>query len=195
MLDDHHLLTVTDIKQFRFCPRIIFYERCLPHIRPRTYKMDAGRDAHESEERRARRRTLSKYELDNSTGERLFNVSVLSESLGITGTVDELVITEDNIYPVDYKLAKRVSPNHRLQVAAYAMILEEMYDAQIERGFIYLILNRKTIDIEISPKLREHVYAIISEIEYIISNEQMPHPTLQQTRCINCEFRRFCNDI
>lgn len=195
MLDDHHFLTVTDLKQYSYCPRIIFYERCLPHVRPRTYKMDAGRDAHEDEQKRAVRRTLSKYEVDGK-GERLFDVRLVSTSLQLVGLVDEVVSTETGeIFPVDYKLAKKVSPNHRLQLTAYSLLLEEAFGISVARGFIYLILSRNTVEINITDQQREQVKTLLREMQNMIEAEQMPPPTTKISRCANCEFRRFCNDV
>ncbi len=37
------ILTVTDLKQYCYCPRILFYMRCLPGVRPLTVKMEEGR--------------------------------------------------------------------------------------------------------------------------------------------------------
>ncbi|MEP7287800.1 MAG: hypothetical protein ABI947_18755 [Chloroflexota bacterium] len=56
-------LTITLIKQYTYCPRVVYYETCTPDVRPRTYKMDAGTMAHERERQRAARRTLSAYQV------------------------------------------------------------------------------------------------------------------------------------
>ncbi len=62
MLDeDVYLLTVTDLKQYAYCPCIFFYQQCLPDVRPTTYKMEAGVEAGRGEKVRAERRTLAAY--------------------------------------------------------------------------------------------------------------------------------------
>src|SRR5258705_8864491 len=83
------LFTVTDLKQFAVCPRVVFYEQCLPNVRPRTFKMEMGRLAHEEEPKRATRRTLSKY--DVSDGQRTFDHRLTAPQLGLTGIIDEVV--------------------------------------------------------------------------------------------------------
>lgn len=194
LLDDQYMFTVTDIKQYSYCPRVVFYERCLPHLRPRTYKMDAGRDAHEAEERRAIRRNLSKYEV--KAGKRFFNVSLTSHTLNLTGNLDEVVqTTENEVFPVDYKLAKKVSPNHRLQLAAYALLLEEIEQVQVQRGFIYLIISRLTVEVPFTPSLRDEIRALLERIQKMVIQEEMPSPTQHKGHCLSCEFRRFCNDV
>ena len=193
MTTDRLLFTVTDLKQYAYCPRVSFYEHCLPRIRPRTYKMDAGRDAHDDEPRRAARRTLKRLGLTN--GIRHFDVQLTGQQLPLTGIVDEVIETgTSGRIPIDYKLAKRVSWNHRIQLTAYALLLEETFQTTVTYGFIYLMLKRKPVRITITDKLRQCVHEILTELEHIIRREQMPLPCGHLQRCMNCEFRRFCND-
>jgi len=190
---DDQMVIVTDLKQYAYCPRVVFYERCLPHIRPRTYKMDAGQAEHEQERKRAARRTLSKYGLPD--GERRFDVRCASESLQCVGIVDEVVQTPDGtLYPIDYKMAKKVSRNHRLQLAAYGLLLETE-SRPVVQGFIYLTLKREVVAVKLTPKLKIEARCLIEALRDMIAHEQMPEPTSVRNRCLACEFRRFCNDI
>ena len=102
MLDAEELLfTITDLKQYIYCPRIFYYHACLPNIRPVTYKMKAGIDAHEDERKRALRRSFTMYDLPS--GKRHFDVSVQSTALNLSGEIDEVVETDaGELIPVDY---------------------------------------------------------------------------------------------
>jgi CRISPR-associated exonuclease Cas4 len=194
MLDDSHYFTVTDLKQFGYCQRVVFYERCLPHIRPRTYKMDAGRDAHEVETERAVRRTLSVYDI--LKGERQFDVRLSSDKFHLTGEVDEVVRTDTNeIFPVDYKLARQASNHYKLQLAAYALLMQETEHKTVSRGYLYLIPIRRLVKVEITSALYQQVEAILTQLEAMLAKEQMPSPPANRNFCAACEFRRFCNDI
>lgn len=193
MLEQPIEFIVTDLKQFEYCPRIVFYAYCLPHIRPRTYKMEAGHEAHEQEQERARRRTFVAYGLPE--GERRFEISLFSKRLGIWGKLDELVLTADEAYPIDYKQAKHVSHNHRLQLAAYALLVEETTGLTVNKGFIRLIDLRKNVPVEITAALRAAVETRLTTLQTMVQNEAMPEPTGVRNRCIDCEFRRFCNDV
>lgn len=194
MLDaDTLLFTITDLKQYCYCARILYYQGCLPDVRPMTYKMQAGTDAHEQERKRAERRSLRMY--GNLEGERRFDVAVQSTTLGLTGRIDEVVITPTELAPVDYKLAQRVGDHFKLQLAAYAMLLEETFQTTVRRGFIYLMTSRKTHEVKITPKLRQQVQQALAEMHAIVEREQMPAPTDWRQRCADCEFRRFCNDV
>ncbi|RLC59491.1 MAG: CRISPR-associated protein Cas4, partial [Chloroflexota bacterium] len=80
------IFTVTDLKQYAYCPRVVFYTYCLPLLRPTTFKMEAGIAAHEKAREQERRRTLSAYGLVE--GKRHFDIWVESPILGLRGRVD-----------------------------------------------------------------------------------------------------------
>ncbi|MXY93080.1 MAG: CRISPR-associated protein Cas4 [Caldilineaceae bacterium SB0670_bin_27] len=193
------LLKVTDLKQFAYCPRIPYYHYCLPEVRPTTHKMDAGIRAQDRAEERERRRSLRAYGL--TEGERRFNVSITSGQLGVSGQID-LVIKhsvngEDRLVPVDYKLSRRNPGRHfKLQLACYALLLEEVWDLPVEDGFLYLIPARRAVRVPITTRLRNDVRRQLAEIRALVLAERMPLvPPKQRSRCVDCEFRRFCNDV
>jgi len=194
MLDENRwLFTVTDLKQYMYCPRILFYQTCLPDVRPITYKMQAGVEAHVDERQRASRRSTRWYGLPE--GERLFDVWVQSPTLGLSGQIDEVVQTESEIVPVDYKMAQRVGEHYKIQLAAYAMMLEETRQTQVRRGIIYLIPLHKANEVPITRALRQRVLSTLETMRAIAERETMPEPTEWRQRCADCEFRRFCNDV
>lgn len=194
MIDSDTLLfTITDLKQYIYCPRIFYYHACLPRIRPVTYKMQVGIAAHETERTKAARRSF--YMVQAVSGERQFDVPVIDLDLGLTGQIDEVVQTADEWIPVDYKLARKDGHHFKIQLAAYAMMLANTIQVPVERGYLYLIPARKAIEIRITEKLRREVRQALAEMRRIFEREQMPPATEWRRRCLDCEFRRFCNDV
>jgi CRISPR-associated exonuclease Cas4 len=194
MLENEGLLfTMTDLKQYIYCPRIFFYHACLPKIRPVTYKMQVGIEAHDEERTRAARRSLGMYGVIE--GQRHFDVSIISTKLGLSGQVDEVVETDNEVIPVDYKLANKAGRHFQMQLVAYGLLLEEHFQRPVKRGFLYLIPTRKAQEILITPKLRREVEQALTYMREIAEREQMPMPTEWRQRCTDCEFRRFCNDV
>lgn len=190
---DNTLFTVTDLKQFDYCPRILYYHRCLPDIRPITTKMEIAIRRHEDEPKRALRRTMHLDGLEQA--ERHFDVPLLSTQLGLSGQVDELIWHQGQIIPVDYKLSRREQPHFKLQLAAYALMAEEQYQATIDFGLLYLIQTRTTVKIRFSTQLRRKVIQVIAQMRIIAATEYMPPPPSSIRPCLECEFRRFCNDV
>ncbi|PDW04662.1 CRISPR-associated protein Cas4 [Candidatus Viridilinea mediisalina] len=193
-------IEVTDLKQWRYCPRIVWYRYCLPAVRPVTDLMEHGREAHEREEGREERRSLRPYGLKE--GERHFDVRIYSPELGLRGRVDLAIITPQRNHPqaevvvVEYKDSEqRPGPHFKLQLTAYALMLEAMWRLPVRSGWFYLIPLRRAERIAISPTLRRQVTESVATIQQAISNETMPAPPATRRICVDCEFRRFCNDV
>jgi CRISPR-associated exonuclease Cas4 len=188
---------VTDLKQYVYCPRIVYYHTCLPKVRPTTFKMQAGIEAHREAEGKERRRTLRAYGLE--CGERHFNVCLVSERLGMRGEVDLVIETESKgqreAIPVDYKLAKKVGKHFQLQLTAYATMLEDAWGLPVRRGFVYLIPQRRAQEVRITARQRTALDEALTGMNRVLMKEWMPPATRQRARCVGCEFRRFCNDV
>lgn len=201
------IFTVTDLKQYAYCPRVVFYTYCLPLVRPVTGKMEEGRLAHEEARDRERRRTLRIYGLENAR--RHFDVPVASEELGLTGRIDLVLEVPlsgglgQEWIPVDYKQTeRRAGPHVRRQLAAYGIMLEETLRAGglspapvVRRGFIYSLLTRRAEEVPLTPSLRREVRETVEAMREMVERERMPDPPLSSRPCVTCEFRRFCNDV
>lgn len=184
---------VTDLKQYLYCPRVLFYHACLPRVRPTTYKMEAGIEAHATAQELERRRTLRAYGLER--GERHFGVGLVSERLGMRGEVDLVIETETEMVPVDYKLSTKIGEHFQLQLAAYAVMLEDAWGGPVRRGFFYLIPLRRAKEMRITAARRAKLDEALGVMNAMLLKEQMPPPTRHRRKCVACEFRRFCNDV
>lgn len=108
-------LTVTDLKQWAYCPRIPFYRYVLPVEHVRTYKMQRGGVSQSAVEALERRRRFREYGL--TTAERRFDVWLRSARLELSGRIDLLLVTPTACFPVDFKDTEGgVRRNHRLQL-------------------------------------------------------------------------------
>ncbi len=192
--DETQIFTVTDLKQYVFCPRIVFYLYCLPLIVPPTAKMVESKRAHDEEERREVRRSLRRYGLDE--GQRHFDVRLFSPTLGLRGKTDLVIHLGQEVVPVEYKLTRRKIGRHwRLQLAAYGLMLEEMTGLTSRRGFVYSLLTRRAEEIVFTRRLKGDVKRLVAEMREMVAQEKMPEHPKRRARCFSCEFRRFCNDL
>jgi CRISPR-associated exonuclease Cas4 len=190
------MFTVTDLKQYTYCARVVYYTYCLPFIRPTTFKMERGIAAHEDEKERERRRSMRLYGVPD--GERQFDVYLRSAALGLAGRVD-LVIrvpgSPPEAIPVDYKHSRQAGTHVRRQLAAYALLIGEQWDLPVWRGYIYLIPTREAREVRLTPALLGRTRAEVAAMREMVATESMPDPPSRRAPCIACEFRRFCNDV
>lgn len=191
-------LRVIDLKQYEYCPRVVYYDYCLGGLRPTTYKMAAGITAQERVNALEERRGLCAYGVQ--AGERHYHVAVVSAKLGCSGQVDLVIETADEqrprLIPVDFKLSRRAPGRHfKLQLACYAMMLEDDWGKPVEEGALYLIPTKQVVKVPITTRLRNDAIRQLLEIRQMVTTQRVPPPTTQRSRCVNCEFRRFCNDV
>lgn len=192
-------LEVTDLKQWVHCPRVVYYRYVLPRIRPVTALMREGQAHHQAESAHEERRSLRPYGLTD--GERHFDVPLFSARLGLRGRADMVVAVPSRGDPgarltvVEYKLTERQAlRNWKLQLAAYALLLEEEWGRPVERGYIYHIGRRHAEEVRLTAALRSQVVTTVASINRMIVGEVLPPPPRRTAICVSCEFRRFCND-
>jgi len=187
-------LRVNDLKQFEYCPRIVFYNTVMPVERKVTVKMERGKEEELRLDALEGRRTLKRYEL--GSGQRRFHVWLESARLGLSGKLDLLVTSSKGFFPVDFKYTRgRPHRNHVVQLTGYAVLVEENFHTNVETGFIYLAPIPQVVTIAITMQLKEQTLQRLAEIRAIISDGMLPPPTPVRARCEECEFRNFCGDI
>jgi len=92
-------LRVTDLKQYIYCPRIIYFTYVCPVEKKVTRKMRYGSEAHLELDRLEKRRTFKRY--DFKEGERKFHTSLYSTRLGLEGKLDMHIVAGGEIFPVE----------------------------------------------------------------------------------------------
>ena len=186
-------LTVTDLKNYIYCPRVPFYSTFLAR-RPTTFKMEAGRDRHEQVSELEERRSLRAYGVQE--GEREFRVRLYSAELGVSGVLDMVIVRGDEAIPVEFKATTgTVGQNHLFQIGMYALLVEAQFGRPVRRGFIYLIPQKKAKEVAITDDLRRMVLNAVDELRTLLRIERKPEPTRYRARCVDCEFRRYCADL
>jgi CRISPR-associated exonuclease Cas4 len=188
------MLRISDIKQYIYCPRIIFYSYVMPVEKKTTFKMEHGKVSEEQIARLESRRKLKHYGLDS--GERYLNHWVKSDRLALSGKVDMLIRSSGACYPVDFKYTRGgVRKNHIYQLCGYALILEDLEAQQVQTGFIYLIPESDAVPVEFTNDLKHACLEVITKIQDIIEKEAMPAPNSHRSRCQDCEYRNYCRDV
>jgi CRISPR-associated exonuclease Cas4 len=191
---DPNDIRATDLRQYLYCPRVVYYSYVVPVPRVETFSMREGRAAELEHARLERRRTLGRYGLIE--GERRYAVSLRCRALGITGIVDEVIDSPSGPVPVDVKFTEGgVAFGHQVQLAVYAMALEEESGRTVPRGFIHLVPGSRVVAIPVDDNLRAATRDIARRVRDIVSTDAFPAPADRIAKCDGCELRFFCNDV
>ena len=187
------ILRVTDLKQQVYCPRIAYWNYVVPVERRLPRKVEYGAADHALLARLEARRTLRDYGL--AAGVRRFHVRLTSETLGLTGVLDALLETERERIPVEYKdTLGGVRLNHRLQLAAYGLLLRETEGPPVRRGMVFIIPEQRVVSVRLDATLDHAARKALEELREALAKEILPPPADRWAKCRDCEFLRFCGD-
>lgn len=206
-------LTVTDIKQYINCPRIVFFTYFLslqcPLVRENQLSAVSGQwpgiePAPEYKENSSyyqsilgkleHRRKLEKYHLDE--GERVFQPTLASSRLGLSGQPDMIIKSREGLFPVELRnTASKSSKSHLYQLAAYALLLEDLFGIQVSKGFVFLLALQDVAVFHFTRELKEGVLETVSSIREMLLKERLPGQTKNRGQCAECTYRNFCADV
>jgi CRISPR-associated exonuclease Cas4 len=188
-------VTVSDALEYLFCPRFIFFERCLmiPEHQEKRYKVLKGRELHEVREKVNRdyvRKRLNCVRKEVS-------VYLTSHKYHFKGEVDEVLFLEDGTAaPLDYKFAEfknTIYRTHKFQAALYGILIMEHFGVDVKKGFVcYTRSNNHVEEIDFREKDYEKARKIVREILMIIQRGFYPEGTKQKARCVDCTYRNIC---
>lgn len=130
---------------------------------------------------------------------------ISSRALGISGECDvvEFHKCEDgiqlhghrglySIYPIEYKKGKpKLTQEDKLQLAAQAMCLEEMFSAEILEGAIFYGETRRRENVEIDETLRDEVRKMFQEMHQYYERKYTPKVKYSKS-CNACSLKEIC---
>jgi CRISPR/Cas system-associated exonuclease Cas4 (RecB family) len=94
--------------------------------------------------------------------------TALSEKLGMVGSVDKLIRTEEEIIPCVIKTGKcpeyGVWRSDRMQLAAYAMLIEDELETTVPRGFVEYIRTADIREAHIKKRDRALAFQLLKQV-------------------------------
>ena len=116
-----------------------------------------------------------------------------STRLGLSGRPDRLVrLRNGMVIPYEMKSAQRLYEGHRIQVAAYLLLVEEAYGKRPPYGVVALRDGSK-IKIRNTAKLRRWARHIAKQIDEQMQDLQAPiRVSATPAKCRTCSVREVC---
>jgi len=194
-------VSVTDIKHYIYCPRLVYFDRVL-HAQPVFgSQQEESQEQHEEYVRKELRRKDAVYYSSEFVGaEKLLFVQLFSEKLQLQGVVDCIIKTAKGEYvPVEYKNMNsdngKAYMDHKYQLVAYALLVEENFDAIVKRGFVNYIPEKLILQFEITPTMKSYVKRVIGHIKKIIKEETLPPIRVAKNKCQGgCGHKQTCQE-
>ncbi len=123
-------------------------------------------------------------------------VRIESEGLGLKGIVDMLEVFDSYFIPLELKTGKApkegVWPGHRIQIAAYMLLLSEKFNLEVKRGYIDYMDIKDKREIVMNPMLREEVIETVKFINNLLKSQEVPDFCDNENKCNSCGLREKC---
>ncbi len=181
-LTEQTLLRVASIHALAYCERLFYLEE-VEEIRVADGAVFDGRRVHE--------------ELDD--GE-VSSFTLEAPVLGLKGRLDALRRTGGDLIPIETKKGKSAPGEgpeaawgtDRLQVGAYAMILEEAFGIPVSEGRVRYLADHKSIRVPVDATLREEVGEAVRRANELRASVERPPVTPNERLCPRCSLAPVC---
>jgi CRISPR-associated protein Cas4 len=117
-----------------------------------------------------------------------------SERYRLSGKPDYIIKEGRHLIPVEVKSSAAEAPyrGHQLQLAAYGMIMEDLYRTDVPYGYI-VYMNRR-YRIELDDDLRAEVLDNLDGMRRALRMRRAQRDHNERARCVRCSFRRSCRE-
>ncbi len=189
MTDEHNpLLRVMALHALAYCERLFYLEE-VEGIRIADDAVYAGRTLHE--ERTA----------PDPSGTEWRNFEIASESLGLVGRLDAARQRDGAWFPYEHKRGRARSgdnggyeawPSDRLQIIAYALLLEEEIGEPVSEGRIRYHADNVTVRVPIDEGARVTLRQAVARAQELREQVQRPPITDNPNLCLHCSLAPVC---
>jgi len=188
---------VVDLKHYLYCPRIVYFDRVLGVNMQKSSQHVSSLDDHERlEELEKRRKGGLFYSGDLARASKRFKVHLFSDRLRLEGVLDCVLTLGDEMMPVDYKQMKslRGRPwlDHKIQLTAYALLLEDVFNTVVKRGYVYYVPEDKVLEIVFTRSMKSYVVSLVRRVEEIVRGEWLPPVRVGLSKCLGCGYYCIC---
>jgi len=123
---------------------------------------------------------------------------ISSEKLKLRGIIDQIEIYEMGYVPVEIKTGscpkEGIWPNHKIQIGAYALLLEEKYNKEIKEGFVTYLDAKQRRHVPINPFLKQEILELIEKTNNLLKSKEIPEKTDNENKCRACGIKEQCFD-
>ena len=126
----------------------------------------------------------------------LSELRVESEELRLKGIIDQVHVYENDYVPFELKTGKMpqngVWPGHRVQIAAYSLLLQEKFQKPVKEGFVYYLDSKEKRNITINPYMKEEIRHLVDDVIALMESRDVPDFCNNENKCRKCGLKQTC---
>ena len=121
---------------------------------------------------------------------------ISDESLDISGKIDQVWVYPDSVVPIEIKSGSAPKEgawdNHKIQLAAYALLLESKFQTSISFGYVKYVDHGISRRIEINAFLKDQVKDLAKSVRDLIDSKKIPKKVSNLNKCEKCGLKKIC---
>ena len=121
-----------------------------------------------------------------------------SKKLGLKGVIDQIEIYREGFVPVELKTGKApkdgVWPGHKIQLIAYALLLQDKFNTEIKEGFVHYLDVKEKRHIVMNKFMKLEIIELVRRVNNLLSSDRLPDFEKNQNKCITCGLKADCYD-
>ncbi|MDP3766072.1 MAG: CRISPR-associated protein Cas4 [Nanoarchaeota archaeon] len=126
----------------------------------------------------------------------LSELRVESDELKLKGVIDQVHVYGNNYVPFELKTGRMpqdgVWPSHRIQIAAYSLLLQEKFNKDVKEGFVVYLDSKEKRHIAINPFMKQEVRQLVDEIINLLESKELPDFCNNENKCRKCGLKQTC---
>lgn len=183
---EQETLRVSALRALVYCPRLFYLEE-VEELYTQDAAVFAGRRLH--------------AELAKANDEDWDELTLESLELGLRGKVDALRTRDGQIIPYEHKRGRCYRGNNRqpqawesdrIQVLAYAMLIEAVLGVPISEGRIRYHADNVLVHVPLNAEGRQAVHNAIQQARQLRQSPQRPPVTDNERLCVRCSLAPVC---
>ncbi len=119
-----------------------------------------------------------------------------SDELKLKGIIDQVYIYDNDYVPFELKTGRTpldgVWLSHRIQIAAYSLLLQERFNKPVKEGFVVYLDTKEKRHIAINPFMKQEVKQIVDEIMTLLESKELPDFCNNENKCRKCGLKQTC---
>jgi len=180
-------LSVHSLHALAYCERLFFLEE-VERVRIADERVYAGRTLHVEIER-------------DEPDDEVLTLSLESESYGLIGKVDCIRRRDGQIIPYEHKRGRSARDaggrpeawaSDRLQIVAYAALVEEHAGRTIPEGRVRYHADNVTVRVAVDEEARRHLREAIARARELQGSVERPPVTSNERLCVKCSLAPVC---
>ena len=118
-----------------------------------------------------------------------------SSSLHLKGRIDRIEIFDDKLVPIELKTGSMpkegIWPGHKVQIAAYMLLLSERGNT-VPEGKVYYLDTGEVHTVKANIFLEEEVKGLIRKVHETVTGDTVPERAANEKKCAVCGLKDKC---